>query len=529
MALTDAQVGMLDVLTYENEGGGGIFSASDVKQGATLGDIVNRYLASGNETNADRALLEAIASDPDLSSLRLIDIDSYNARGSRALAFQSQDAADTYVVFKGTGTGETIEGDATNSEWYTDAMGLSSTDTQPQREAKAYLEYIEGRFGGSITATGHSNGANKAMYGAITTDVVDRCVVFDGQGFSAEFLDKYADRIDQNAHLISYYGLEGDYVGPLLLPLPIDKRYIKYGDSFDPDDPLNTFAMNHGMDSFYTSFIQEDGSIRYEFSAGEQSEFSREIENLIQHICDNTTHEELSLVAPVMGELLDSLRGSKGKSVGEVFSDENNRAGVLLLVGLLVSYDGLSDFVSAGLDAFGDSMSEEDRRDFELLLQLSSNLYSVLTHFGLGAFLGTMIDTAGISLKVGGSMVLGLSHAALGFDPMRSNLVRDFSEEKRQELLSIVREIENEQWFDPTRWDVVYRAEKFFGRLNIANYQNDMRTYYRKVADIEGTTEAQVNRIFAGVEAASKQYQRRVQESLGEALAVIQRAAPLTA
>ena len=174
-------------------------------------------------------------------------------------------------------------------------------------------------------------------------------------------------------------------------------------------------------------------------------------------------------------------------------------------------------------------MSEEDRRDFELLLQLSSNLYSVLTHFGLGAFLGTMIDTAGISLKVGGSMVLGLSHAALGFDPMRSNLVRDFSEEKRQELLSIVREIENEQWFDPTRWDVVYRAEKFFGRLNIANYQNDMRTYYRKVADIEGTTEAQVNRIFAGVEAASKQYQRRVQESLGEALAVIQRAAPLTA
>ena len=123
--------------------------------------------------------------------------------------------------------------------------------------------------------------------------------------------------------------------------------------------------------------------------------------------------------------------GSKGKSVGEVFSDENNRAGVLLLVALLVSYDGLSDVVSAGLDAFGDSMSEEDRRDFELLLQLSSNLYSVLTHFGLGAFLGTMIDTAGISLKVGGSMVLGLSHAALGFDPMRSNLVRDFSEEKR--------------------------------------------------------------------------------------------------
>lgn len=55
MALTDAQVGMLDVLTYENEGGGGIFSASDVKQGAALGDIVNRYLASGNETNADRA------------------------------------------------------------------------------------------------------------------------------------------------------------------------------------------------------------------------------------------------------------------------------------------------------------------------------------------------------------------------------------------------------------------------------------------------------------------------------------------
>ena len=39
-----------------------------------------------------------------------------------------------------------------------------------------------------LTVTGHSKGANKAMYTTIMCNNVTRCVSFDGQGFSKEFL-----------------------------------------------------------------------------------------------------------------------------------------------------------------------------------------------------------------------------------------------------------------------------------------------------------------------------------------------------
>lgn len=516
MQLTDEQLGMLDVLMYEDGDGSGIFRGNE---GKTLGEILDELDRSGYDFAASDELIDAIRNDPRLSDLVLADVDSYDERGAHAAAFVENTAGggrNTYVAFQGTGTGETIDGQATNSEWYTDALGLEQSDTQPQREAREYVKYVAEHYGSPVTVTGHSNGANKAMYVAATSDVVDRCVAFDGQGFSPAFFDKYADLIDKNSDKVTFYGLEDDYVGPLLRPLPIDKEYIAYGDSYDGDNPGETFMLNHGMESFFTSYIDENGKRRYGFKKGQQSPFSQQIESFIIHIYDKLSTQQLAILAPVIGQILDSLLGTKGRSIQEVLSDDANRAGVVLLIAVACSYDGWTAFIDATLDAFGDAMSDEMREEFERLRSIPGNLWAVLKAFGITQLFDMIVSLNGVLISAGSLAVINITQDALGFDAMASNLVREFTEAKKQELLSIVREVEQEEWWDPTRWDVWYRGERFFGRLTIDNYQNDMRTYYRKVADIEGATTQTIEDNFSRVAQQSMYYQGDVAAKLIE-------------
>ena len=67
-----------------------------------------------------------------------------------------------------------------------------------------------------ITVTGHSKGGNKAKYIALMDDSVSRCVSFDGQGFSDEFVKHYKDRICERQKVIENHNMEYDYVNILL-------------------------------------------------------------------------------------------------------------------------------------------------------------------------------------------------------------------------------------------------------------------------------------------------------------------------
>ena len=69
-----------------------------------------------------------------------------------------------------------------------------------------YIQGLKECYGDAanhLTVSGHSKGGNRAQYVKILTDQVDRCVSFDGQGFSSEFLELYAEEIEQkNENLI---------------------------------------------------------------------------------------------------------------------------------------------------------------------------------------------------------------------------------------------------------------------------------------------------------------------------------------
>ncbi len=485
--LSDEELGILSTIIYED----GVF---DGQEGMTLGQILDRkhdeYYKQLNEelrsngwdydaatdkvgdswiSDEYRQVAEYARNDSELSSLKLAEIDDYDERGSLSVCFT--DGSDAYVVYRGTGTGEHREGDPTNSEWYTDALGLAQQDTEPQLAAKDFAERCAAEYGnGTVTVTGHSNGGNKSMYVAITSDVVTRCVAFDGQGFSPEFFDAYADRILSRSDLVTFYGLEGDYVGPLMLPLPIDKIYVQYGDSFSYSwgitNGLYNLAMNHGMQSMFT-FVDGEPT----FKIGERSRLSYEIGYLTAYLCENTSQQTREFLAPAVGELLDALLGSKGKDWQQVLED--NEAQFALLFLLLRPYGRIDELVDALVEELGDD----------------------------SPYLGWIIRELG-----GNEDRREESFGASGVD----GAIRDFTEGKRQELVGIAKAVAEEPFLNPFQWDVWYGMERFFGRLDISNYQNDMSTYYQKIIDLEGITAEEVDKIFSDARSRCSRYATRL-------------------
>ncbi len=62
---------------------------------------------------------------------------------------------------------------------------------------------------------------------AILSDKVDRCVSFDGQGFSNEFCEKYKEEIEKNSYKITSISAYTDPVNALLNPIAKNIKYIK--------------------------------------------------------------------------------------------------------------------------------------------------------------------------------------------------------------------------------------------------------------------------------------------------------------
>ena len=124
------------------------------------------------------------------------------------------------------------------------------------------------------------------------------------------------------------------------------------------------------------------------------------------------------------------------------------------------------------------------------------------------AFLGMLLSEA-LGLDAGWAGAFARSYAAGragikpgagplagALSPGGSAVVRDFSDEARAELRSIAQEVAAEPWFDPSTWDAWYRAEAWFGRLTIDNYQHDLASYFRKVVDVNDASAQDIDRIF---------------------------------
>lgn len=226
--MSDEELMLLELMTYGIDSS--VAKEAGVKvTGTTVGDWLKAFdekalekLEQSDNDNVSAymsgkdwaAAIRKMQSDEDLTSLKIVDRDD----NVHAMCFVDQDTGKPYVAFQGT---------SGSYEWYDNALGLHKTDTQSQQEA---LDYIESLPYDNITVVGHSKGGNKAQYVTITSDKVDRCVSMDGQGFSQEFIDKYAAEIEARGGKITNISLDTDYVHILLFPIPgSDQVYCKGG------------------------------------------------------------------------------------------------------------------------------------------------------------------------------------------------------------------------------------------------------------------------------------------------------------
>ncbi|MBO4998776.1 MAG: DUF2974 domain-containing protein [Lachnospira sp.] len=136
-----------------------------------------------------KAVLTAIKNDKLLMSLKITNVFDSDSSANpnvpsagtnfRAACFSNDE--ETVIVFRGTHGAYT---------WNDNGEGGYQADTASQQEALYYVNLLGANLttSGKITVTGHSKGGNLAQYVTICAAnlVVDRCVSFDGQGFSNE-------------------------------------------------------------------------------------------------------------------------------------------------------------------------------------------------------------------------------------------------------------------------------------------------------------------------------------------------------
>ena len=102
--------------------------------------------------------------------------------------FVNEEMKEAVVAYRGTAA----------AEWTDDFLGANQIDSLQQINALEWYKAVYEKHNLKnyyVTVIGHSKGGNKAKYITILNNTVDRCVSFDGQGFSDKFMDYYKKEI----------------------------------------------------------------------------------------------------------------------------------------------------------------------------------------------------------------------------------------------------------------------------------------------------------------------------------------------
>ena len=206
-----------------------------------------------------------------------------NENGLRACCFVKEsngNIEDVVAVFRGT---------SGVNEWKDDLMMANAVSSEIMDDAAIYIKNLPEEYGNNITVTGHSKGGNKAQYVTIVTDRIGRCVSFDGQGFSKEFLEFYSARIEERKSIITSISAEHDFVNSLLFPIAGDIKYIKA--DFDKE-----FGLNHCPNKVFNS----NGELNEEV---EQPAFlSRLISYLTKYSSATVSDSTLNAILEIISE-----------------------------------------------------------------------------------------------------------------------------------------------------------------------------------------------------------------------------------
>ncbi len=231
----------------------------------TIGEMVSDLLQNVRALQGDCAMsaseweksLNLILENAHLPALKVLAYTNQPENGLVAYCFSDLTADCGIVAFRGT----------TGIGWIDNIKGGFLTDTPQQLKALEFFHTVDAIFNfKQYTLTGHSKGGNNSQYITIVDGAkITRCVTFNSQGFSAEFIRKYAPAIQANQKKIIAYESAWDVVNILLNSIA-GKRVVVGGESklphnnhppnrlLDPNGEIRKLELRHPLYSGFQNF-----------------------------------------------------------------------------------------------------------------------------------------------------------------------------------------------------------------------------------------------------------------------------------
>ncbi len=245
-------------------------------------------------------------------------VDHNNTSGFVAFAIEPKPNEDNEVIV--CCRGSDMDGRGILNDWLVNNASLATqTMTTHQMEMKLFMQGFE-KYD-SISLTGHSLGANLAMYGAITfpfKDKIKDVYAVNGPGFNEAFVNLYAKEINKVKDKIHNFQNEHDVVSSLLNnigKISIFKSALKSTDPFKNHSALTIQIDENGSlvlnesgkkDAFCTSVHYVTSSIVNKLIAGEiliailinkGTSLATHVGNIIKMIIKNVSNNNASYIA----------------------------------------------------------------------------------------------------------------------------------------------------------------------------------------------------------------------------------------
>ena len=355
--IRDSNNKVLDILPLEEGASIGevleVFDDDAIAKLREFGDDpVPGALISGNEW-AD--IIENLKGNEELKNLEVF----YSEK-------DSSESVNLNICYKDRETGQgviTYKGTTGYEEWYDNCIGFTEQDTKEQQAALAFynkcVDKAENGELGSITLTGHSKGGNKAMYVTVVADDdrISKCVSFDGQGFSNEFYDEYAELADENGGKIKNYFVSKDFVHALLKQIPHSQQISCAG--YGMDDA----AQYHSPNSFFVT--DKDGKIQStngipEFEHEDEDENIKLLNKFVVYAMNNYPEEDLEKLGQYLGEVTGQFIGAEDKlaGAGALFDEES----ILTLGSIFYGFSKKYDLSRDDFDDFMQTFAVNDEQ-----------------------------------------------------------------------------------------------------------------------------------------------------------------------
>ena len=315
--------------------------------GCTLADFASKIDPAANRNGtADETewarVAEKILEDMHLCAVRIIDSFRDPDTGEASCFLEDADEGEAIVAFRGTGKGEWRDNFIAGA--HMEHAEGDPTISPQQQKALDYLARIDLAPYHSVTLTGHSKGGNKAKLCALLDDRVDRCISFDGQGFSDEFFAAHKKQIDQNARKIQNHNVAGDFVNILLNDVGETTYY-------EGHRVKGNFWKNHDP----SAFLSDDGMM----VPGAQNMEMQELDMFLNSMLRCANEEQKIALLAFAGDVTAAVRGKEASRsrLMDVLCDSANRDQISFMLAYLLKYEHetsrITDAIESAFDRFG--------------------------------------------------------------------------------------------------------------------------------------------------------------------------------